>query len=70
VHHWYQRNRWQIFPFSLVDTSGKFAAGVNNVGGKLPPISTAPVAKLPPLSTTPVANKGNNYQTAYSLTRT
>ncbi len=34
----------------------KFAVGVNDVGGKLPPVSTTPAANLPPVSTTPVAN--------------
>jgi hypothetical protein len=34
---------------SVVDTGGKFATGVNDIGGKLPP------ALL-----TPVANNGNN----------
>jgi hypothetical protein len=34
---------------SVVDTGGKFATGVIDAGGKLPPVST-----------TPVANNGNN----------
>jgi hypothetical protein len=34
---------------SVVDTSGKFATGVNDAGGKLPTISTMPVANLPPV---------------------
>jgi hypothetical protein len=37
-------------------TSGKFTAGVNDAGGKLPPVSTTPVENLPPVSTMPVAN--------------
>jgi hypothetical protein len=41
---------------SVVDTGGKFAAGVNDAGGKLPPVST-----------TPVANNDNNYQTADNI---
>ncbi len=38
----------------------KFAAGFNDTGGKLPPVSTTLVANLPPVSMTPVANNGNN----------
>jgi hypothetical protein len=38
----------------------KFAAGVNDAGGKLPPVSTTPAANLPLVSLTPVANNGNN----------
>jgi hypothetical protein len=34
---------------SVVDTGGKFATGVNDASGKLPPVST-----------TPAANNGNN----------
>ncbi len=34
----------------VVDTGGKFAAGVNNTGGKLPPVSTTPAANLPPVA--------------------
>ncbi len=30
--------------------------GINDTGGKLPPLSTTPAANLPPVSTTPVAN--------------
>jgi hypothetical protein len=44
----------------VVDTGGKFAAGVNDAGGKWPPVSTTPAANLPPVSLTPVANIGNN----------
>ncbi len=29
---------------SVVDTGGKFATGVNDAGGKLPPVSTTPAA--------------------------
>jgi hypothetical protein len=38
------------------NTGGKFATGVKDAGGKLPLVST-----------TPVANNGNNYQTADNL---
>ncbi len=34
----------------------KFAIGVNDTGGKLPPVSTTPAANLPPVSKTPGAN--------------
>jgi hypothetical protein len=44
----------------VVYTGGKFAAGVNDAGGKLPPVSTTPAANLPPVSLTPVENNGNN----------
>jgi hypothetical protein len=47
-------------PVSTIPTGGKFAAGVNDAGGKLPPVSTTPVASLPPVLMTPVANNGNN----------
>jgi hypothetical protein len=57
---------YTIFP-SVVDTGGKFAAGVNDAGGKLPPVSMTPAANLPPVSMTPVANNGNNYQTADNI---
>ncbi len=40
------------------NTSGKFAAGVNNIGGNLPPVSTTTAANLPQVSMTPVANNG------------
>ncbi len=73
VHHRCQWHRWQIatgindtsgkFATSslcVVNTSGKFAAGVNDAGGKLPPVSTTPAANLPPVSLTAVANNGNN----------
>jgi hypothetical protein len=42
VHHRYQRHR------------GKFTTGVNDTGGKLPPVSTTPAANLPLVSMTPV----------------
>ena len=45
---------------SVVDTGGKFAAGINDTGGNLPPVSTTPAANLPPVSMTPVANNGKN----------
>ncbi len=51
----------------IVDTGGKFAtgvndtgAGVNNTGGKLPPVSTTPAANLQPVSATPVENNEIN----------
>ncbi len=44
---------------SVVDTGGKFAAGINDTGGNLPPVSMTPAANLPPVSMTPVANNGN-----------
>ncbi len=47
------------FP-SVVDTGGKFAAGINDTDGNLPPVTTTPAANLPPVSITPVANNGNN----------
>jgi hypothetical protein len=34
----------------------QFATGVNDTGGKLPPVSTTPAANLPSVSTTPAAN--------------
>jgi hypothetical protein len=48
-----------LFANSVVDTGGKFAAGINDtsgIGGKLPPVSLIPVANLPPVSLTSVAN--------------
>jgi hypothetical protein len=50
VHHRYQRHHWKILPQVppvLVDTSGKFAAGVNNTSGKLPSVSKTPAVNLP-----------------------
>ncbi len=47
----------------VVDTGGKFAgvnAGVNDAGGKWPPVSTTLAANLPTLSLTQVANNWNN----------
>ena len=44
----------------VVDTGDKFAAGINDTGGNLPPVSTTQAANLPPLSMTPVANNENN----------
>ncbi len=44
----------------FVDTDGKFATGVHDAGGKLPPVSTILMANLPPVSTTPLANDENN----------
>ncbi len=37
----------------VVDTGGKFAkfaAGITDTGGNLPPVSTTPAANLPPVS--------------------
>ena len=45
---------------SVFYTGGKFAAGVNDTGCNLPPVSTTPAANLPPVSITPVANNGHN----------
>ncbi len=48
-----------LFATGVVDTCGKFAAGINDtsgIGGKLPPVSLIPVANLPPVSLTSVAN--------------
>jgi hypothetical protein len=42
------------------DTGDKFATGVHDAGGKLPPESTTPAANLPLVSMTPEANNGNN----------
>jgi hypothetical protein len=52
---------------SVVDTGGKFATGVNNAGGKMPPVSTTLAANWPLVQTTPVANNENNYQTDDNL---
>ncbi len=38
--------------------------GVNNTGGKLPPVSTTPAANLPPVSTTPAANFATSFPCA------
>jgi hypothetical protein len=45
-----------LFATGVIYTNGKFAAGVIDTGGKLPPVSM-----------TQVANNGNNYQTADNL---
>jgi hypothetical protein len=45
---------------SVVDTSGKFATGVNDTGGKFATGVNDAGGKLPPVSTTPVANNGNS----------
>ncbi len=34
---------------SVVDTGGKFATGVNDAGGKLPPVSKTLATNLPPV---------------------
>jgi hypothetical protein len=34
-----------LFATNVNDNSGKFAAGVNDAGGKLPPVSTTPATK-------------------------
>ncbi len=49
ICHWCQRHQWQ-FAIPL------FAAGVVDIGGKLPLVTLTPVANLPPVSLTPVAN--------------
>ena len=36
--------------------NSRCTTGVNDTGGKLPPVSTTPAANLPPVSTTPLAN--------------
>jgi hypothetical protein len=41
---------------SIVDTGGKFAAGVNDTGGKFATGVNDAGGKLPPVSTTPGAN--------------
>jgi hypothetical protein len=41
---------------SVVDTDGKFAAGVNDTRGNLPPVSMTPAANLQPVSMTQLAN--------------
>ncbi len=41
-------------------TTGVVATGVNDTGGKLPPVSTTPAANLQPVSTTPAANFATN----------
>jgi hypothetical protein len=45
---------------SVVDTGGKFATGVNDTAGKFATGGNDAGGKLPPVSTTPVANTGNN----------
>ncbi len=60
MHHRYQRHQFATSLASVVDTGGKFAAGINNTGGNLPPVSTTPAANLPPVSMTPVTNNENN----------
>jgi hypothetical protein len=42
--------------FPLFATGGKFADGVIDTRGKLPPVSLTPAANLLPVSLTPVAN--------------
>jgi hypothetical protein len=42
----------------VVDTGGKFAAGVVDTGGNLPPVSLTPVPNLPPVSLIPVVHLG------------
>ncbi len=54
VHHRYQRHRRQIC-HRCQRHRRQIATGVNDTGGKLPPVSTTPAANLPPVSTTPVA---------------
>ncbi len=47
MHHRYKRHQAENFSTrfaSVVDTSGKFATGVNDASGKLPPVSMTPAA--------------------------
>ncbi len=75
IWHWYQWHRRQILPLVslglLIPVANKichqcqryrdkFAANVNDTGGKLLPVSTSPGLNLPPVSMTLVANNGNN----------
>jgi hypothetical protein len=46
---------FSLFATGVVDTGGKFAAGVINTGDNLPPAPLTPTANLS-LSLTPVAN--------------
>jgi hypothetical protein len=41
-----------LFPLFATGVNGKFAAGVVDTGGNLPPASLTPAANLPPVSTT------------------
>ncbi len=55
-------NNWNNIRLQIPESEleGKFAVGVNDAGGKLPPVSTTPAANLPPVSLTPVADNWNN----------
>ena len=55
-------NNWNNIRLQIPESEleGKFAVGVNDAGGKLPPVSTTPAANLPPVLLTPVANNGNS----------
>ncbi len=48
---------FKLFAIGVVDTHGKFTAGVIDTCGNLPPVSLPPVSlppvSLPPVSTTP-----------------
>jgi hypothetical protein len=44
----------------VIDTGGKFAAGVNDTDGKLPLVSTTPLVNFPTVPTSLVANNGND----------
>jgi hypothetical protein len=44
IYHRYQRQRWQI------------TSGINDNGGKLPPVSTTTVANMPLVSNTTASN--------------
>jgi hypothetical protein len=46
--------------FAVVDTGGTFAIGVNDTGGKLPPVSMTPAANLPLVLLTPVTKYRKN----------
>jgi hypothetical protein len=51
-----QPDIFSIFCHRCQHTGGKFAAGVVDTSGNLPPVSLTPAANLPPVSLTPVAN--------------
>ncbi len=48
------------FASGVNDTRSKFVTGVNDTGGKLPPVTMTQAANLPSVSITPVANNGSN----------
>jgi hypothetical protein len=58
ICHRYQQHRRKIsppVPLVLLKPVANLATGVNDAGGKSPPVSMTPAANLPP-----VANNGNN----------